>query len=132
MVGRDDAFLAELIDTFLSDAPRLLVDMHQAVEHGDADGVLCPPVGARNMTLTVNAAHESSGVVHRIDDAHVSIADADGDPRYVVAGLDDLMHAAAQQGVLLSDLTDAPSWAHSSQPFDCRDYRRFPQQFTTA
>jgi len=32
----DAAFLAELMDTFLADAPQLLADMRQAVERGDA------------------------------------------------------------------------------------------------
>ena len=36
MVGGDDAFLVELIDTFLADAPQMLSDMRQALEDGDA------------------------------------------------------------------------------------------------
>ncbi len=36
MVGEDDAFLVELIDTFLQDAPRLLADMHRTAEQEDA------------------------------------------------------------------------------------------------
>lgn len=36
MVGGDDAFLVELIDTFLADAPRMLSDMRQALESEDA------------------------------------------------------------------------------------------------
>jgi HPt (histidine-containing phosphotransfer) domain-containing protein len=35
MVG-DDAFLLELVDTFLEDAPGLMADMRRAVEEGDA------------------------------------------------------------------------------------------------
>jgi CheY-like chemotaxis protein len=38
-VGDDPAVLAELIDTFLSDAPRLLVDLRRSLEQGDAAGV---------------------------------------------------------------------------------------------
>jgi HPt (histidine-containing phosphotransfer) domain-containing protein len=37
MVGRDAEFMVELIDTFLEDAPRMLGDMHQALEGGDAE-----------------------------------------------------------------------------------------------
>jgi two-component system sensor histidine kinase/response regulator len=37
MVGGDDEFLADLIDTFLKDAPRMLSDMRQALEAGDAE-----------------------------------------------------------------------------------------------
>jgi CheY-like chemotaxis protein len=35
-VGDDPAFVAELIDTFLDDAPQLLADLRQALEQGDA------------------------------------------------------------------------------------------------
>jgi HPt (histidine-containing phosphotransfer) domain-containing protein len=38
-VGEDPAVLAELIDTFLADAPRLLADLRQSLERGDAAGV---------------------------------------------------------------------------------------------
>jgi signal transduction histidine kinase/DNA-binding response OmpR family regulator/HPt (histidine-containing phosphotransfer) domain-containing protein len=38
-VGGDAAALAELIDTFLEDAPRLLADLRQSLERGDAAGV---------------------------------------------------------------------------------------------
>jgi HPt (histidine-containing phosphotransfer) domain-containing protein len=37
MVGGDDEFLADLIDTFLKDAPQMLVDMRQASKTGDAE-----------------------------------------------------------------------------------------------
>jgi two-component system sensor histidine kinase/response regulator len=37
MVGGDDEFLADLIDTFLRDAPRMLSEMRQALEAGDAE-----------------------------------------------------------------------------------------------
>jgi two-component system sensor histidine kinase/response regulator len=37
MVDGDDEFLADLIDTFLKDAPRMLSDMRQALEAGDAE-----------------------------------------------------------------------------------------------
>ena len=36
MVGGDDEFLADLIDTFLKDAPQMLSDMRQALKTGDA------------------------------------------------------------------------------------------------
>jgi HPt (histidine-containing phosphotransfer) domain-containing protein len=36
MVGGDDAFLLELVDTFLEDAPGLLADMRRSVEERDA------------------------------------------------------------------------------------------------
>ena len=37
MVGGDDEFLADLIDTFLKDAPQMLSDMRQALETGDTE-----------------------------------------------------------------------------------------------
>ena len=42
MAGSDPSFVTELIDTFLEDAPKLLEDMTQALEAGDAAGLrLC-------------------------------------------------------------------------------------------
>jgi len=38
-VGDDDEFLAELVDTFLEDAPQMLADMRQAAETRDAPGL---------------------------------------------------------------------------------------------
>jgi HPt (histidine-containing phosphotransfer) domain-containing protein len=38
-VGDDSAVLAELIDSFLEDAPRLLADLRRALDTGDAAGV---------------------------------------------------------------------------------------------
>jgi HPt (histidine-containing phosphotransfer) domain-containing protein len=35
-VGDDEEFLAELVDTFLEDAPQMLADMRRAAESGDA------------------------------------------------------------------------------------------------
>jgi PAS domain S-box-containing protein len=39
LAGGDAAFLAELMDTFLADAPQLLTDMRQAMERRDAAGL---------------------------------------------------------------------------------------------
>ena len=39
MAGGDQAFLAELIDTFLTDAPQLIADMRASVEKGNAAGL---------------------------------------------------------------------------------------------
>ena len=39
MIGGDPEFLAELMDTFLAEAPQLLADMRQAVEDGDTAGL---------------------------------------------------------------------------------------------
>jgi HPt (histidine-containing phosphotransfer) domain-containing protein len=39
MAGGDAAFLAELVETFLEDAPQLLADMRQSVGGGDAAGL---------------------------------------------------------------------------------------------
>jgi HPt (histidine-containing phosphotransfer) domain-containing protein len=39
VTGGDAEFLAELVDTFLEDAPLLLTDLHQAIQAGDAGEV---------------------------------------------------------------------------------------------
>jgi CheY-like chemotaxis protein len=39
MLGGEFAYLVELIDSFLEDAPQLLAELHRSVEDGDAAGV---------------------------------------------------------------------------------------------
>jgi HPt (histidine-containing phosphotransfer) domain-containing protein len=39
LVGGDDSFLAELIVTFLGEAPQLLADLRAGIERGNADSV---------------------------------------------------------------------------------------------
>ncbi len=40
MIGGDEAFLEELIETFLTDSPKMLADMRQSIEDEDA-AALC-------------------------------------------------------------------------------------------
>lgn len=39
VTGGDDEFFAELVDTFLEDAPTLMADIHTALDSGDASEV---------------------------------------------------------------------------------------------
>ena len=111
----------------------MIANFLAAVRSGDPTGLRCPLEETRNYVLALDGAHESSGCVHRIDERHWRIErDGADDPRIVVAGLDDLLKAAGEAGLLLSDLPDAPPWAVPTEPFDLTDYARFPQRFRCA
>jgi PAS domain S-box-containing protein len=55
MVGGDPQILAELIDTFLEDGPRLLADMCQSVEKGDAAGLRLAAHGLKSNSADFGA-----------------------------------------------------------------------------
>ena len=78
----------------------------------------------RPFTLAVNGAFESSRFTHGIGREHLRRSDKDGEVQTVVAGLQDLMQQAYQQGKVLSEM-GAP-WAVRTEPFDVTGYRTFP------
>ena len=51
------------------------------------------------------------------------------DERVVVDGLDELLTAGAEAGMLFSDLAEAPPWAAAAEPFDLAGYESFPRRF---
>ena len=102
----------------------------QAVRAEDASMLRCPLAETRKFVLALDAAHESSGRIHRIDGEHWHLEDAGtDDQRVVIDGLDDVLAAANERGCLVSDLPDAPAWAVPGEPFDLADYDEFPRRF---
>jgi predicted dehydrogenase len=99
-----------------------------AIEAGDPSRLRCRLQDAAGMTLSLNAAHESSERIHRIDESLVRrVGD---DERMIVDGMDDLLTRAATQCCLFSDLSNAPSWVVRTESFDVGGYEYFPQRFT--
>ena len=85
---------------------------------------LCSLEMCRPFTLAVNGAFESSRFTHGIDKKYIRRFDKDGETKTVVAGLQNLLQQAYQQGRVLSEM-GAP-WAVRTEPFDVTDYRVFP------
>ncbi len=84
-VGDDEEFLAELIDTFMEDAPLLLADMRQAAESGDAPGLRLAAHSLKSNSadfgaMTLNAICkelEMMGKDDRLDGALALVAEAE-------------------------------------------------------
>lgn len=109
---------------------KLVVDFAKAVETEDRNLLGCTLEDARNTTLTINAAHESSRKIHTITENFYSNVPVDtNDQRYVVYGLDELIISAAKHKALFSDLENAPEWAAKTETFKIDYYTEFPQRF---
>ncbi len=101
------------------------------VRAGDASKIRCSLDDARNMTMVIDGAHESSSRIHRIDPTFVKQVRRDnGEEFTVVEGLDEILTAAAEKQCLLSDLETAPSWTVATKAYDMSNYSEFPQQFS--
>ena len=109
---------------------RMIENFIDAVRSGDPHRLRCRLAETRNFVLALDAAHESSGRIHRIDEEYWHVEGVgDDDQRVVVPGLDELLKEAAERGRLLSDLPDAPPWAVATEPFDLTGYDSFPRWF---
>lgn len=98
-----------------------------AASAGDLDMLRCHLEMCRPFTLTINAAYESSGRVHRIGRDFIRTEGRGDGRKTVIEGIDSAIPQAASQGKLFSDL-DLP-WAVATQPFETAGYGRFPVQF---
>jgi len=108
----------------------MVANFIEAIRRGDGSLICCGLHDARKAVLAVNAAHESSGRIHRIDGAFVRCVD-EGTPaeRTVVVDLDRHIQAAGKAGRLLSDLAPRPPWAVATAEFPLDGYSAFGQQF---
>ena len=112
------------------EAPVMIENFLEAVRADDPSLLRCPLAETRKYVAALDAAHESSGRIHRIGAEHWRFVDEGTDrQRVVVEGLDELLRAANDQGKLFRDLADPPPWAVATEPFELTDYRRFPQRF---
>ena len=109
---------------------KMVANLVEAVESGDASVLRCPLDQAWKMVLALDGAHESSGRVHRISDGFKRRLDEGTDKAHtVVEGLDEMLVQAARERLLFSELPDAPGWAVSTQAYDLTGYTSFPQRF---
>jgi len=83
--GPDAAARQTVVDSFL-----------HAIDSGDASLLRCTLGDARNMVLTLDGAHESSGRVHRVAGGFVRRVDEGTEARTVVEGLDEMLVRAAR------------------------------------
>jgi HPt (histidine-containing phosphotransfer) domain-containing protein len=109
LVGGDETFLAELMDTFLEDAPRLLADMHQAVERKDAAGLCLAAHSLKSNSTDFGATAlaglarelETMGKTGALDEAAETIARAEAEYEQVKAALEtsrrELSHQAGEE-----------------------------------
>jgi len=112
------------------DWPNMQTNFIQAVRDGSGKNLRCPLIETRKMVAVLNAAHESSRVVHRVPEELIQVLpEGEGDSRVVLPGIDGLIRSAAEDRCLFSDLSDAPPWAKKTRPFDLAGYKKFPQQF---
>lgn len=108
----------------------MIANLLHAVETGRTEDLRCDLRQSRQMVLTLDAAHESSGRIHRIDDRHCTLHPRDDAPTLVhVDGLEAVLQRCAEQRCLPSDLSDKPDWAVPTEPFPTEGYDRFPQRF---
>jgi len=108
----------------------MLAEFVEAIRTGDGTHLRCDLANARMMTLAVNAAHESSGKIHRIPDSFCRLKKpGTKDQLVVIDGIDDLMRRSAENACLFSDSPDAPTWTVATKPFDPAGYAEFPQRF---
>jgi len=109
---------------------RMVENLVRAVQADDASRLRCPLEQARKMVLAIDAAHESSRMIHRIAGHYTQVADAGADEeRTWIMDIDPLMESAARRPGLFSDLPGPPPWSVRTQPFTTADYRKFPQRF---
>jgi predicted dehydrogenase len=105
-----------------------LASFTAAVSAGDASLLRCDLNMGRCFTLAINGAYESSRMVRAIPPQLTSRGlDEKGRPITIVEGMNEAIARCGQEGRLFSDI--GLPWASASQPFDLRDYRRFPVQF---
>jgi len=108
----------------------MLANFLDALRADDPSLLRCPLAETRKYVTALDAAHDSSGCVHRIDERYWHLVDAGTDSeRVVVDGLDDVLTAANERGELFSELPDAPAWAVAPEAFDVDEYREFPRRF---
>ncbi|MFP4057237.1 MAG: Gfo/Idh/MocA family protein [Candidatus Brocadiia bacterium] len=111
----------------------MVANFVEALRADDASLLRCPLAATRPFVLALDAAHESSGRIHRIAASHAGTQEPDaGDGRTVVEGIDELLVECAERRCLFSDLDGAPPWAVATEPYALDGDYRFPQRFRPA
>ena len=82
---------------------------------------------ARNFTLAINGAFESSTAVRAIPAEYVRREGEGGQGRTIVTGLCEAIARCAAEWKVFSDL--GVPWATATEPFALKGYRTFPRKF---
>jgi len=108
----------------------MLLDFLNAIECKNPASLTSTCADGRAVMVAVNAAHDSSGVIHRIPTRY--LRKAGGEPEQtltVVDHMDDYLLEAVEQRCLLSDLESPPPWASATRHVDASSYESFPVSF---
>ena len=90
--------------------------------------LICSLEMTRPFTLTVNAAFESVGTIHTIpEDALDCVMVRENEKQVAISNMGAILKEAFEANALFSEI-DVP-WAVRSEPFDTKDYAKFPVRF---
>lgn len=108
----------------------MVANLADAIRAEDPSLLRCSVAASRETILALNGAYESTGQVWRIPREHTDLVDADTTKqRTIVPGLNEVIHKAAEQAVLPSDLPEPPAWARATEAFETDPYDEFPRRF---
>jgi predicted dehydrogenase len=101
----------------------------RSIEQHDESGILTKPGDGLKTVAVVNAAHDSSGSIHRIPDGFVAAAGEGEETTTVIHGIEDLMRRSLAEERLFSELSRPPRWAVQGESVELTEYACFPQRF---
>jgi predicted dehydrogenase len=107
---------------------RMIENFFWAVEAEDPSRLGCDLQQARKMVQVVDAAHESSGEIHRIGPEFLD-ASSGSEAFPDVKDIESIFERCADRCVLPSDLSPVPPWAKATEPWPVSDYHSFPARF---
>ena len=102
-IGGDRAFLIELIDTYLGEAPRLLAEMRDAVARGSAEDLVRPVHTLKSSSASLGALRLSERC--KILEASARTSSLDGASEEVEGIAEELANASAS----LTAIRDTPA-----------------------
>ena len=108
-----------------NDAPKLWQAV-QVMRTGEP--LACGVLAASTHTLCINGAQESVDAVSNFPDELVQVSQEAGDTLTWVTGLQEILEACYEKGVLPSELAPAVPWARAGHPVDLRDYKFYPSR----
>ncbi|MGC9347068.1 MAG: Gfo/Idh/MocA family protein [Anaerolineae bacterium] len=122
----EDGRVKDYGNPFEDDAQKLW-DAIDAVRTGAP--LACGIDAASSHTLCINGAQESVPAIVDLPEDLVERKPMDNEDTLVwVKGLLEMLESCYDEGVLPSELVEAPSWTQAGDMIDLRDYDRFPSE----